>query len=182
MKQSLIVVGVLLALGLSIFNAFGTPDVQITPPSGATPGSDFTSLINVGGGMVNSGIIATSSMGSVTVGANEFTSWTKTSVVSLSPGLVAGATVTLPASSTIPSLVPKPGDRATFCVRNATTTAAVPLNFAGGTGTNLLVASSSATALGSAAIYTGKVACFTLVREPVTSTTFDIDVLMTVFK
>lgn len=151
-------------------------------PLGATPGGDFTNPVAFLAGVTNSNIVATTSQGSVTVTANEFRTWANGNMVSFSPGLVAGATVTFPASSTVSSLVPKAGDRQTFCIRNATTTANVLLTMAGSTGINLVVASSSATALGSKVLNTGKVGCVTLIRQPATATTFDIDALLTVYQ
>jgi hypothetical protein len=152
------------------------------PPLGATPGNDFFGQVNFLGGVLNSGSVATTSQGSVTVTAAEIKQWANASAVSYSPGLVAGATLTFPASSTLSSFLPKPGDSAKFCVRNATSTTNVPVTFAGGSGTNLLVASSSATAVGSTKLFTGKVGCFTAVRQVATATTYDIDFLFTAFQ
>lgn len=154
------------------------PDIK----AGATAGGDTYTPTTFYDAVKYSNPIASSSLGSsITIAASDFRNWAKASVVSYAPGLTA-ETLTLPASSTISDVVPKAGDRATFCVRNATSTAASYLTFAGGTGTNLLVASSSVSALGSSLLLTGKIGCFTLVREAQTATTFDIDVLLAVFK
>ena len=151
-------------------------------PVGATPGGDFTNFVDFQAGNKWSGIVATTSQGSVTVTAAEFRRWASSGVVSYAPGLVGATTVTLPASSTISDLVPKAGDRQTFCVRNATSTAGTTVILAGGTGVNLTVASSSTTILGSTKLITGKVGCITLVRQAATATTFDIDALLTVYQ
>lgn len=148
---------------------------------GAVPGGDFLNPVAIYDGLTSKTQVATSSQGSQTVTAAQFRNWTKSSMVSFSPGLVAGATITLPASSTISSIVPNAGDRQTFCIRNATSTAGVPVTLAGATGVNLVVASSSATALGSKVLLTGKVGCITLVREAATASSFDIDALLTVY-
>jgi hypothetical protein len=154
----------------------------IAPPIGASSGTDHLGIEQFFGGMINKTQIASTSQGTaITVSAPEFLGWSRASMVSFSPGLAAGTTLTLPASSTIAAVVPNAGDSQTFCIRNATTTAATPLILAGGTGTNLLVASSSVSALGSKLILTGKVACLRLTREALTTTTFDIDALMTTF-
>ncbi len=145
-------------------------------PLGATPGSDFYNQVIFNAGVQNSTIVATSSANSVTLTAAEFRQWANAAVVSYTPQLPA-PTITLPASSTIAFLVPKPGDRQTFCIRNATSTAGTLVTIAGATGVNLLVATTTA---GTPKVMnTGKVACITLVRQAATATTFDIDALMT---
>lgn len=152
------------------------------PPLGAS-GSDFFSQVGLMAGVVNSGSISTTSQGSVTVTANEFIGWANAGLVSFSPGLLAGATVTLPASSTLSSMIPRPGDRQSFCIQNSTSTVGVVMTFAGALGTKFLVASSSATALGSTKLTTGKIGCFTLIREVATSSPWgDIDALYTAFQ
>lgn len=179
MKNTLISAGI--AVLVVVLGFVFMPRV-INNTYGAVPGNDFTGQVSFAGGVVNSRLVATTSQGSsITISANEFRDWANGSIVSFKQGLVADATLTFPASSTVSSLVPKPGDRQTFCIRNATSTASLNVILAGSTGINLLVASSSATALGSKTIMTGKVGCITLVREPVTATTFDIDALLTMF-
>jgi hypothetical protein len=173
-----IVIGVIAVVAL-VLGGFAL--TRESAPLGATPGGDFTNPVIFLSDIMRSNAVASSSQGSQTVGAAEFRRWSAASTVAFSPGLVAGATITLPASSTVPDLVPKAGDTKTFCVRNATTTTNVAVTLAGSTGINLVVASSSATALGSKVLLTGKVGCITLVRQPATATTFDIDALLTIF-
>lgn len=171
---------VALVLGFIAYNR--VPEVQ-SPPNGAIAGGDFYNQINEHAGEVNSTQLSTTSNSTAeTVSANEFIGWANSSIVSYIPIATAADTITLPASSTLKGLVSNAGDKQAFCFRNATSTANVNLTFAGGTGTNLLVASSSATALGSLVVASGKVACFTLIREPASSSKFDIDVLMTAFQ
>lgn len=153
------------------------------PIIGATSGPDHYNLEQFFGGLLKGTQIATSSMGtSITVTANEFKGWSAAGVVSFTPGLVAASTVTLPASSTLSAIIPHAGDTQAFCIRNATTTANTQLILAGGTGTNILVASSSVSALGSKTILPGKVGCVTLVREALTSSSFDIDAVLTTYQ
>lgn len=174
---------VLAVMALVLASAsFLKPTEVVREPYGAVPGGDFTNKVNFMGGVMNSGLVASTSQGaSITVTAAEFRQWADAAVVSFRQGLLADTTLTFPASSSVPSLVPKAGDRQTFCIRNATSTAALNVTLAGSTGINLLVASSSATALGSKNLATGKVGCITLVRQPATATTFDIDALLTIF-
>lgn len=94
---------------------------------------------------------------------------------------VSSVTLTLPASSTMTGLVPKAGLTRTIFIRNATTTAAINLTLAGGTGTILKQATSSNQA-GAKTIYGDtdgdNYARLDLIRKANT----DIDVLMTVFR
>src|SRR3990167_1177208 len=70
------------------------------------------------------------------------------STVILTPN-TASDTVTLFASSTASAWLPSAGYSQSTCFINGTTTTGINLTFAGGTGTIIQVASSSATALGS---------------------------------
>ena len=157
---------------------------QQQPLGSSGGGNDFLAQVNFWQGQVNKTQIATTSQGTaITIGGAEFTGWANSGVVSFTPGLTAQTTLTFPASSTIGSLVPNAGDRETFCIRNATTTAGVYMTFAASTGVNLLTASTTlTTANGAKQILTGKVGCFTLTREAKTATTYDIDALLTVFQ
>ena len=165
-------------LGLSRPNAV----TSVVDKLGVAAGPTHTEKQEFLGGVEYKTLVATSSQGSQTVTAAQFRQWVNSGLVEFSPGLVAGATLTLPASSTMPDVLPLAGDRQEFCLKNATTTAGVVVTIAGGTGLSLNVASSSATALGSAVIRTGEVGCFTLVRGSATATTFDISALFTVFQ
>jgi len=94
--------------------------------------------------------------------------------VILNPNVAGNTTLTLFASSTASTWLPTAGDSQKTCFVNGTTTANVNYIFAGGTGTTLLVASSSATVLGSKQIAPQKMGCFTFTRGNSTATTFDI--------
>lgn len=93
---------------------------------------------------------------------------------------VSDVTLTLPASTTVP-LSEKVGSVRTLYLRNATTTAAIDITIAGGTGTLLKVASSTNQA-GTQIIYGdtdgGNHARLDFLRKA----NSDIEVLMTVFK
>jgi len=97
----------------------------------------------------------------------------KYSTIILTPN-TGNLTITLPASSTVPTWLPTAGDTQKTCIVNGTTTAAIYITVAGGTGTTLLAASSSVTALGSLVIGPQKEGCFNFVRGNSTATTFDI--------
>lgn len=94
--------------------------------------------------------------------------------VILSPNVAGNTTLTLFASSTATTWLPTSGNHQKVCLVNATTTAGAFYTLAGGTGTKLLTASSSATATGAATIYPQKMGCFDFVRAPATATTFDL--------
>lgn len=90
-------------------------------------------------------------------------------------------TLTFFASSTATTLVPTAGDLQETCFYNATTTAAAPITFAAGTGIDLEVASSTATAIGSLNLASGATGCFKFFRQPSTASTFDITATYTAF-
>ena len=150
---------------------------------GGDAGPDHYGLQTFLGGTLNSTGIATSSLSTaVTVSANDFRGWVSSSgCVSYTPNL-GNITLTFPASSTVSDVVPKANDNATFCIRNATTTAETLITFATGLGMNLNVASSSATVLGSTKLTPGEVGIFRIIREASTATTFDIKLLYTAFQ
>ena len=86
----------------------------------------------------------------------------------------ASDTVTFFASSTAAAWLPAAGDSQTQCWINGTTTANIFLTFADGTGVDVQVASSSATATGSFKLGPQKKGCFEYTRANSTATTFDI--------
>lgn len=158
-----------------------TRPTPASPPLGAASPSFFERL-ELFSGKIESNLVATSSQSAtITVAAADLRQWVTASQVSYTPGLNL-LTLTLPASTTLTSLVPKAGDKQDFCFRNATSTSGTEITFAGGTGSLLNVASSSVSAVGSKVVRTGQLACFTVMRQPSTATTFDIDFLMTVFE
>lgn len=176
-----------IALIALVMVVFHSPSQVITqepvvhePPVGGA-GSDFFFPVSINAGMVNAGLIATTSQGDVTVKAGEFRAWTDASLVSFSPGLLAGTAITLPASSTLAGFM-RAGDRKTFCIQNATSTSGVNMTFVSGLGTNLSVASSSATAVGSSKLQPAHIGCFTIFRGVATSTANDFYATLTEFQ
>ena len=89
---------------------------------------------------------------------------------------VGATTFTLPASSTLSAMVPVAGDMFEQCWYNATTTAAMTITLAAGTGIDLEISTSSTNAL---TINPDGYACLKYVRKPATASAFDIGVLMT---
>lgn len=175
---SAIVAVVVVLIGFAVYK----PATLLFPPLGAAAGPDHYNQENFYGGLKNGTVVATSSAGTaITLKASEMRGWINASLVSIIPNL-AGETLTLPASSTIADVVPLPGDRQQICLLNATTTAGTPIILAGATGLNLVAASSTATAVGSLQLATGKVGCITFIREPKTSSKYDIDALLTVYQ
>ena len=172
-----------LALIVALVGAFKPSVIPSVVNVGGSAGPTHTEKQEFLGGILNSGGVATSSLSTaVTVSANDFRGWVSSSgCVSYTPNL-GNITLTFPASSTVSDVVPKANDNATFCIRNATTTANTIITFAVGTGMNLNVASSSATVLGSTKLTPGEVGIFRIIREALTATTFDIKLLYTAFQ
>ena len=61
---------------------------------------------------------------------------------------VQDATLTLPATSTLRWFIPQAGETRSIFIRNATTTASMDLTISGGTGMNLITASSTKAIVG----------------------------------
>lgn len=178
-----IVIGFVAVIALIVsFLALNKPIQEATQSIGVAAGPLHTEFEQFIGGFAVGGVVATSSLSNaVTVNGQEFVNWSKAGLVSYTNNLPT-LTLTLPASSTIPQLVPRAGDRQRFCIQNATTTLNTAITIAGGVGMKLNVASSSVSAVGSALLNTGEIGCLTLIREVATSTAFDIDVLLDVYK
>lgn len=137
------------------------------------------SLAQFDAGILHSSTLSTSTPASVTLAASDISGIE--SIVML-PSATLGITATLPASSTLSAVVPTAGDWAESCITNATTTTGASITIAGGTGTNLLVASSSATALGSKVLLPGKTGCIRFFRIGAGNNSSDINALLTVFQ
>lgn len=187
-KLGVVVMGVV-TIGVLVVSFFRPMTVQVLsqqgdnttpPPYGATAGGDFYQQADFFAGEVRSGAVATTSNGGA-VTAAEFRNWIANSVVQFKPS-IAAVTVTMPASSTISAVLPKSGDRSSICIFNATSTAGTKITLASGLGTQLRVASSSGTALGGLQVDTGATACITFIRQNATSTGYDIDGLVSIFK
>lgn len=148
---------------------------------GASAGPDHTEAQNFYGGVLRGSAIATSSTAtSITVPI----SWLKNvDFVAFTPN-VGATTLTLPASSTVSSFVPKAGNTQQTCLYNATSTATATLTIATAAGLDLVRVATSTTS-GSAGMITipaGGIGCFTFVREPATAAAFDIAVMYTPFR
>lgn len=165
MVNKLLGLGVVVALVMSVVS-FMKP--AVTPPSGAISGPSIDSMLEVYGGMLYGKTYATSTTATTqTLAARDFatTDGGLFNVVRFTPN-VGPITLTLPASSTMAYILPRAGQSAPLqCWLNATGTAAANITFAGGTGTALNVASSSASALGSKVIGPGEVGCFSIIRN-----------------
>lgn len=133
----------LLVLGIASFNAPKTNEVVNAPSVGATSGPDnyvpynfynglYGKLFTQGGGVLS--FTATSTQSARTLTQAELAQNRLMYVnIANSPAL----TVTLPASSTLTSLIKNPGDEMTFMIYNAQTGAATTTTVVGGTGTTL---------------------------------------------
>ncbi len=128
----------------------------------------FSGLIKADGGILHSYTNATSTTAtSETIVQADILNF---ETVLMTPNGAGGLTVTLPATSTLTSVVPTAGDMAQQCWYNATTTASTPITFVAGSGFDLEVASSTAKAVqGNASsnlsIGTGNSGCFTFIRK-----------------
>jgi hypothetical protein len=104
---------------------------------GATAGTEFYSNMTFYAGEVFSATFATTSTGAGTLTASNIKD--KSTVLSTNAGAL---TLTLPASTTLTSFIPKAGDRVSMLLVNQGTAL---LTLAGGTGTLLQTASSTKT-------------------------------------
>jgi hypothetical protein len=143
-------------------------------------GADQYAYQSFYGGVLVGNTYATSTPTSLTIKTNDVAYYD--TVIVTPTGAAADKTITFPASTTASYWLPKPGNTQRTCFFNSTTTANVNLVFAGGTGFDLEVASSSATALGASTIAPGKWGCFTFVRGPQVATKYDISALYQAFK
>jgi hypothetical protein len=129
-------------------------------------------LVRMDGGQLYSNPLSTTTMGATeTLQLSDVNTY---DTIILMPNVAGNTTLTLFASSTASTWLPNAGDIQKTCFINGTTTAATSYIFAGGTGTTLLVASSSASALGSLRIAPQKEGCFVFTRANATATTNDI--------
>jgi hypothetical protein len=150
---------------------------------GASAGPVHTALQEFEGGVKYGNSVSTTTALSTAISAAEFRQWVDADVVIINPtGAAAAKTITFPASSTVSAALPQAGDMTKTCFYNATTSVAAQIIFAGGTGTPLNVASSTATVLGGANILAGEVGCFTFIRGASMPTAFDITANFTTFK
>lgn len=119
----------------------GKDGKSANPSFGAAAGPDMYSYIQFHSGVTYDNAFSTTTPASLTIKASDIGNYDS---VSIYPS-VGDITVTLPASSTLASLLPKNGQIKKWCVYNATTTSGIDITFAGGTGLDLETASSSIT-------------------------------------
>lgn len=143
-----------------------------------TSTSAFSGLMTLNAGSLRTYTSATTTTGNDVFGLSDLTGY---DTIIVTP-TIGSMTLTLPASSTVPTWLPSAGNSQKTCFVNGTTTTGIVITMAGGTGTNLLVASSTATALGSTLLFPKKMACIDFVRGNSTATTFDINAAMTMFQ
>jgi len=126
---------------------------------------------------------STNATTSVTTGTLRLSDVQGYDTVLLTPtGAAAAKTLTFFASSTASAWLPAAGDRQDTCFFNSTSTSGVDIVFAAGTGIDLEVASSSVSALGSLRIGPDSIGCFTFVRQPSLSASFDITAAYVAFE
>lgn len=159
----------------------GNGQPQDEPTFGGAAGPTHTDRQDFLGGVLNAGTIATTTNGAQTVTAAQLRQWVNASLIQISPVTVAGSALTLPASSTIPDLVPRTGERQEFCMINSTSTANVPITLVSGIGTRIHTSSSSVSAVGGVLLKPGAYGCGKIVREHSTTTAHDIGFLFEVF-
>lgn len=137
-KTLSIVVGIVAVLGLVLGGvAFVKSSKVVSTPVGAVSQPDFYNEINAYSGVRFSSTFATTSTGAGTLTASNIRE--KTTILSTNAGAL---TLTLPASTTLTSFIPKAGDRVSLVLVNQGTAL---LTLAGGTGTLLQTASSTKT-------------------------------------
>lgn len=184
MKDKVLGLLVVVALVLSVTAYFkgGTVDrvVERIVELGGSAGPEYTEKQTFLGGIEHYNSQSTTT--SASAQTLQLSDIEKIDTLYITKSTVADDTITLFASSTAIGFLPKTGYRKKLCIQNATTTAGVDLILAGGTGSNLKVASSSATALGSKVIGPGHWGCLDIVRGASTETTFDLDFLLTIYK
>jgi len=179
MKTSKILWGVaVVALIIATIGLF-TPVVSTV--SGLVSGTtnydslELSSLFTSNGGILKSYTNASSSVTTGTLAQADILNY---DTLLLTPsGAAATKTLTLPATSTLTSMVPTAGDQQDLCIYNATGTAASTITLAAGTGIDLerVATSTTSGAAGVLVIPANGYACLKFIRQ----TDTDIGALMT---
>lgn len=119
--------------------------------------------VDSNGIVISSTTMQRGGMYATTTGANASSTLSSTdfgsSTISININLASGFTLTLPATSTIASLIPTPGDTLEITIINATTTSLQYLTVVGGTGSILQATASTSR------IYPGMAGNLTAVRK-----------------
>jgi len=145
MKEKLTTVGVILALGLSLVGVLGNEGSVVREivreQVGAAPGPDhrngveyfYDGLADGGGCMATSTASSGNVAGTLTAAQMQRHNCFKVTV-----NAQGGMTLTLPATSTMSSVLPAVGMHRTWIIENATSTTGTTLTVAAGTGINLV--------------------------------------------
>ena len=180
MTNSKLSLGVaLVALVIAIGGYFVKQEVQL-----AGTGSTYTEVLEFLGGIVYGNSVSTTTTATTyTLTANDIAPRGVLKDVILITPNTGDLTLTFPASSTMPHVLPTVGKMAKQCWYNASTTAGIDITFAAGTGIDLEVASSTSGGQQTAVltVLANSSVCFTYIRKPATTAAFDISVLMTRF-
>lgn len=150
---------------------------------GSNAGPDHYDLQSFQGGLVERNYFATSTTATTqTFAARDIApGGALYSTLAVTPN-TGDITITLPASSTMSSVLPVAGMSATQCWYNASTTAGIDITIAAGTGIDLEVASSTITDGAPAlTVLSDNSGCFRWTRKAATASAFDFSVLFTRF-
>lgn len=168
MKKFLSILAVLVIIvAAGVGGLFLTKGEQPGNSFAAVTGPDNYNHLNFYLNHTDGGYVATSSLATAQPLAPKLLQ--DVTLINFTPN-VSGITLTLPATSTISSFIPKFGDTQTVNICNATTTAAMPFTLALGTG---MIASNATTTL---AVGTGKCATVMFVRKPNTDMYTIVDI------
>ena len=180
MNKNIIWIATVAVLVIAI-GGYSFPKVNI--PFGANPGPDHYESQTFYSGLVENHYNSTSTTATAqTLSVSDIApGGVLYSTLALRPN-TGDVTFTLPATSTMRSVLPVPGMSATQCWYNATTTSGIDITITAGTGIDLEVASSTITdGAPSLTILADNVGCFRWIRKATTTTAFDFSVLFTRF-
>ncbi len=163
-KNSILVVAILAAIVIGFVALSGSTSVSENLAGGTTnfDALSLSSGLSVSGGITVSGINnVVNSSTTVTLSQADLAGY---AVINILASTTAASTITLPATSTLTTLIPNSGDVVSYTIVNATTTGSVHnLTIAAGTGMSLQNASTSAV------LVPAKSAFLRLIRLPSTN-------------
>lgn len=136
------------ALVIAIIACYLPLAEKVSQKVGAQSGDGYTNVLTFGvtgilraGAVENiGGVLSTTTPASMTLSATDLIG---VSTISMFPN-VGAITITLPATTTLTSWLPNTGDRTSFVLVNATSTSAITLTVAAGTGSLISKASTTA--------------------------------------
>lgn len=162
--------------GTTVIDGSGNVDGAITSGSASTFASTvgISGLLTLDAGLLKSYSVASSSVSTATLLESDLLSYD--TLLYTPGGAAATKTLTLPATSTLTSMIPATGDRQEVCIYNATGTAASTITLAAGTGMDIerVATSTTSGSAGLLVIPANGSACLTFVRQADT----DVTVLM----